>query len=115
MCCADIRRTPFGVSTSFREHEAVGVRPVGGADEDEEAASSALHLNPGAQDGETFPASGDCQINDDGSIGTPYPMSASVTWQITWAGSDGTGGGLPDGIFEITQDMNVQEIQSVNH
>jgi hypothetical protein len=37
-------------------------------------------------------------------------MSVSVTWQITWTGCD-----LPDGIFEITQDMNVQEIQSVNH
>ncbi|GHD31704.1 hypothetical protein GCM10010313_75450 [Streptomyces violarus] len=98
----------------------------------------ALHLEPGTDDAETFPASGDCQINDDGSIGTPYTkgnaektppcgvrylratngtpyqLSASVTWQITWQGSGGTGGNLPDGTFETTQDMKVQEIQSIN-
>ncbi|WP_405509321.1 hypothetical protein [Streptomyces purpurascens] len=98
----------------------------------------ALHLEPGTEDAEVFPASGDCQINEDGSIGTPYTkgnadktppcglrylratngtpyqLSASVTWQISWEGSDGTGGDLPDGTFETTQDMNVQEIQSIN-
>ncbi|WUH02604.1 hypothetical protein OG542_16525 [Streptomyces violaceus] len=98
----------------------------------------ALHLEPGTDDAETFPASGDCQINDDGSIGTPftkgnadktppcgvrylratngtpYQLSASVTWQISWEGSGGANGDLPDGTFETTQDMNVQEIQSIN-
>ncbi|EFL34124.1 secreted protein [Streptomyces viridochromogenes DSM 40736] len=98
----------------------------------------ALHLQPGTEDAEVFPASGDCEINDDGSIGTPYTkgsanetppcgirylratdgtpyhLSASITWQITWEGSGGTGGDLPDGTFETTQDMNVQEIQSIN-
>lgn len=97
----------------------------------------ALHLDPGTTNAETYPASGDCEINADGSIGTPYKkgaegtppcgirylkatngtpyhLSASVTWQITWEGSGGTGGGLPDGTFETTQDMNVQEIQSIN-
>ncbi|MCX5559856.1 hypothetical protein [Streptomyces sp. NBC_00038] len=98
----------------------------------------ALHLEPGTGDATTYPASGDCEINDDGSIGTPYTagdagktppcgitylratngepyhLTASITWQITWTGSDGTGGNLPNGTFETTQDMNVQEIQSVN-
>jgi hypothetical protein len=98
----------------------------------------ALHLEPGTEDAEVFPASANCEINDDGSIGTPYAkgaaektppcgirylratkdtpyhLSASVTWQITWQGSGGTGGDLPDGTFETTQDMNVQEIQSIN-
>ncbi|MCX4907974.1 hypothetical protein [Streptomyces sp. NBC_00878] len=98
----------------------------------------ALHLEPGTEDAETFPAGGDCEINEDGSIGTPYvkgdadrtppcgitylratsggpyKLSASVTWQITWEGAGGTGGDLPDGTFETTQDMNVQEIQSIN-
>jgi hypothetical protein len=98
----------------------------------------ALHLEPGTEDAETYPASGDCEINDDGSIGTPYKtgdadktppcgirylratngepyeLTASVTWQITWKGTGDTGGDLPDGTFETTQDMNVQEIQSVN-
>jgi hypothetical protein len=98
----------------------------------------ALHLNPGTGDAETYPASGDCVINGDGSIGTPYTkgdagktpacgvtylratdgkpyrLSASITWQISWQGSGGAKGDLPDGTFETTQDMNVQEIQSVN-
>ncbi|MFJ2906105.1 hypothetical protein [Streptomyces sp. NPDC087212] len=98
----------------------------------------ALHLNPGTSDAATFPASGDCTINDDGSIGTefqegdagktppcgitylratsgtPYQLTASITWKVSWKGSDGTGGDLPDGTFETTQDMNVQEFQAVN-
>ncbi|GGW31830.1 hypothetical protein FHS32_000720 [Streptomyces albaduncus] len=32
----------------------------------------ALHLEPGTDDAETYPASGDCEITDDGSIGSPY-------------------------------------------
>ncbi|MEU0784887.1 hypothetical protein ABZ341_25325 [Streptomyces sp. NPDC006173] len=98
----------------------------------------ALHLDPGTGDAETSPASGDCTINDDGSIGTPYAqgdadmsppcgityrratdgepyrLSASITWQISWRGSGDAKGKLPDGTFETTRDMNVQEIQSVN-
>ncbi|MEV0206313.1 hypothetical protein AB0H97_14045 [Streptomyces sp. NPDC050788] len=98
----------------------------------------ALHLDPGTQDAETFPASGDCQINGDGSIGTPYTkgdaqktppcgirylratagkpysLRASITWQISWEGSGGTKGDLPDGTFETATDMTVQEIQSIN-
>ncbi|MGI3224026.1 hypothetical protein ACRJ4B_08800 [Streptomyces sp. GTA36] len=97
-----------------------------------------LHLVPGTGDAETYPASGECEINDDGSIGTPYKkgdaeqtppcgirylratsgqpyaLKASVTWQISWEGTGGAGGDLPDGTFETTQDMNVQEIQSIN-
>jgi len=98
----------------------------------------ALHLNPGTADAETYPASGDCKINDDGSIGTPYTkgdanktpscgitylrasggqpykLTASITWQISWEGSGGAKGDLPDGTFETTQDMAAQEIQAVN-
>ncbi|WP_432188867.1 hypothetical protein [Streptomyces sp. Tue6028] len=98
----------------------------------------ALHLEPGTEDAETFPASGECKINDDGSIGTPfkkgdadrtppcgieylratsgapYQLKASITWQISWEGTGGAKGDLPDGTFETTQDMNVQEIQSIN-
>ncbi|WP_328335446.1 MULTISPECIES: hypothetical protein [unclassified Streptomyces] len=97
-----------------------------------------LHLEAGTPDAETYPASGECPINDDGSIGAPYSkgdadktppcgitylratngkayqLKASVTWQISWTGSGGANGDLPDGAFESTQDMNVQEIQSVN-
>ena len=98
----------------------------------------ALHLEPGTDDAETFPASGDCEINADGSIGTPYAkgkadetppcgirylrasngepyqLKASITWDISWQGTGGATGDLPDGTFETTQDMDVQEIQSIN-
>ncbi|MGW7082341.1 hypothetical protein ACWGH2_02430 [Streptomyces sp. NPDC054871] len=98
----------------------------------------ALHLEPGTKDAQTFPASGDCPVNEDGSIGAPYTkgsskqdpacgisylratngkpyqLKAAVTWEISWEGTDGAKGDLPDGTFETTQDMNVQEIQSIN-
>jgi hypothetical protein len=123
---------------TFKEVKVRAELPNTGLWAETTAKPIALHLDPGTQDAETFPASGDCRINDDGSIGTPYTkgdadqtppcgvrylhatsgtpyhLSASITWQITWQGSDGTGGDLPNGTFETTQDMNVQEIQSLN-
>lgn len=103
------------------------------------AKPKSLHLEPGTDDAETFPASGECAINDDGSIGTPYQkgdskeeppcgikylratdgepyqLKASVTWEISWQGSDNDGvHAMPDGTFETTQEMNVQEVQSIN-
>ncbi|MFJ8947699.1 hypothetical protein ACIRG4_31395 [Streptomyces sp. NPDC102395] len=97
-----------------------------------------LKLEPGTPDAETYPGSGECTINADGSIGAPYAagkadqtppcglkylrssgggtfkLQATVTWQISWTGSGGAGGTLPDGTFGNAQDVRVQEIQSVN-
>ncbi|GAB3172103.1 hypothetical protein [Streptomyces incanus] len=97
-----------------------------------------LTLEPGTPDAETYPASGECVIDDDGSIGEPYAkgkadktppcgirylrssdgntykMQATVTWDITWTGTGGAGGDLPDGTFGNDQDVTVQEIQAVN-
>jgi hypothetical protein len=97
-----------------------------------------LHLEPGTADAETLPASGECLINDDGSIGEPYArgkaeltppcgvrylrssgdgtygLEATLTWEITWQGAGGTGGDLPTGTFATTTQVPVQEIQSVN-
>ncbi|MDT0347896.1 hypothetical protein RM590_35865, partial [Streptomyces sp. DSM 44938] len=42
-----------------------------------------------------------------------YPLTASLTWEITWEGSDGAGGVLPDGVFETTYDVTVEEIQTI--
>ncbi|GAP53146.1 secreted protein [Streptomyces azureus] len=97
------------------------------------------HIEPGTADARTYPDSGECAINEDGSIGAPYaqgkadqdppcgvsylrssgsdgpcPLCATVTWKISWTGTSGEGGGLPDGTFGTTQDVTVQEIQSVN-
>ncbi len=102
------------------------------------ATPEGLHLKAGTPDADLYPASGDCLLNADGSIGTAYvssdgngvppcgltyrrssdggtfPLSATITWKVTWTGSGGTGGNLPGGSFEFDQDVRVQEIQSVN-
>ncbi|MEV0639639.1 hypothetical protein AB0I77_32835 [Streptomyces sp. NPDC050619] len=97
-----------------------------------------LKLEPGTADATTYPANGQCTINADGSIGEPYAkgkadetppcgvtylrssdggtykLKATITWEITWAGSNGEAGKLPDGTFGTTQDIAVQEIQAIN-
>ncbi|MEV0183985.1 hypothetical protein AB0I54_32580 [Streptomyces sp. NPDC050625] len=97
-----------------------------------------LKLEPGTEDAETYPASGECAINADGSIGAPYAkgkadetppcglkylrssgngtfkLRATITWEISWTGTGGAGGDLPNGTFGTTQDITVQEIQAVN-
>ncbi|WP_371546965.1 hypothetical protein OG266_18410 [Streptomyces sp. NBC_00554] len=97
-----------------------------------------LELEPGTGDAETYPTSSVCRINGDGSIGEPYAkgksdetppcgikylrssgsgtfnLKATITWEIDWTGTGGAGGDLPDGTFGTTQDITVQEIQSVN-
>ncbi|MEU6079242.1 hypothetical protein [Streptomyces sp. NPDC047108] len=103
------------------------------------ATPVSLKLEPGTADAELHPASGECPINKDGSIGTPYTkgsgdrtppcgltylrasgsdgsyeFKATVTWKINWEGSGGAGGELPDGTFGTTQDVTVQEVQSIN-
>ncbi|MFG2964528.1 hypothetical protein ACGFZS_14735 [Streptomyces sp. NPDC048288] len=97
-----------------------------------------LKLEPGTTDAETFPASGECVINADHSIGEPYAqgksdeippcglkylrssgngtfkLRATITWEITWTGTGGADGRFPDGAFGKDQQIAVQEIQSVN-
>ncbi|MGI3230308.1 hypothetical protein [Streptomyces umbrinus] len=97
-----------------------------------------LKIEPGTADAETYPASGECQINN-GRIGeaytkgksdeTPpcgvrylrssgddsYKLQATVTWKIHWTGTGVNGDQpLPDGEFGADQDVIVQEIQAVN-
>ncbi|GGJ52352.1 hypothetical protein [Streptomyces brasiliensis] len=123
---------------TFRDIKVRAELPGTGLWAETTAKPVSLHLDPGTEDAETYPASGDCTFKDDGSIGTPYAkgdadrtppcgirylratsgtpyhLKASVTWKITWVGTGGAEGDLPDGTFETTQDMDVQEIQSVN-
>ncbi|MGW2646753.1 hypothetical protein ACWC2T_17960 [Streptomyces sp. NPDC001393] len=123
---------------TFKEVKVRASLPNTGLWAETTAKPVALHLDPGTSDAETFPASGDCTIDSDGSIGTPYApgqanntppcgitylrassgqpyqLKASITWQISWTGSGGAKGNLPNGTFETTQPMTVQEIQAVN-
>ncbi|MFD4632267.1 hypothetical protein ACFVYR_13955 [Streptomyces sp. NPDC058284] len=123
---------------TFKEIRVRAELPDTGLWAETTAKPVSLHLNSGTEDAETYPATGECTFNKDGSIGTPYKkgnaeqdppcgikyrratgdhpyqLKASVTWSIEWHGSGKTKGDLPDGTFETTQDMNVQEIQSIN-
>nr|WP_234310059.1 hypothetical protein [Streptomyces sp. NRRL S-475] len=97
-----------------------------------------LKLEPGTKDAVMYPASGECVINADDSIGEPYAkgkadetppcgirylrssgdgtykLRATITWEINWTGTGGAGGDLPNGTFGNEQAVTVQEIQSVN-
>ncbi|MGW0864053.1 hypothetical protein [Streptomyces sp. NPDC002611] len=98
-----------------------------------------LKIEPGTGDAVTYPASGECQLNADGSIGEPYArgkadsdppcgvkylrssgegsykLQATITWKIHWTGTGVQGQQLlPEGTFGAEQDVVVQEIQAVN-
>ncbi|MGW6703697.1 hypothetical protein ACWGDE_02210 [Streptomyces sp. NPDC054956] len=97
-----------------------------------------LHIKPGTSEASLHPGSGECAINADGTIGAPYSagsdgknppcgvtylrssgkssytLEASITWEVSWTGSNGQGGNLPSGTFTTTQNVTVQEIQAVN-
>ncbi|MFD4528090.1 hypothetical protein ACFWP7_30000 [Streptomyces sp. NPDC058470] len=123
---------------TFQEVKVRAELPGTGLWAETTAKPIALHLEPGTDDAETYSASGNCEIDDGGSIGTPYAegdadetppcgikylrassgepyqLKTSITWEISWEGSGGSKGDLPNGTFETTQDMAVQEIQSIN-
>ncbi|WP_447038062.1 hypothetical protein [Streptomyces sp. DSM 118878] len=97
-----------------------------------------LTIKPGTDDAKLLPASGTCEINDDGSIGEPYAkgkagltpacgvvyerssgqgtydLQATATWEITWEGTGGAKGTLPNGEYGNDQPVKVEEIQSIN-
>lgn len=102
------------------------------------ARPTALTLDPGTEDARVFPGSEGCAINADGSIGEPYatgragqdppcgltylrathhvdayPLTAAITWEVSWEGSGGTGGVLPDATFETTHEVQVSEAQTI--
>ncbi|WP_233870557.1 hypothetical protein [Streptomyces sp. ST2-7A] len=97
-----------------------------------------LTIDPGTRDAVTHPASGECGIAGDGTIGEPYragraeepppcgvtylrathsggphQLLATLTWDVSWVGSGGAGGDLPDGSVSTPQDIEVEEIQAV--
>ncbi|WP_411770009.1 hypothetical protein [Streptomyces gramineus] len=111
--------------------------PVLGISATTTATPYSLKIDPGTSDAVTYPASGVCEFRN-GSIGeayakgkadeTPpcgvkylrssgtgsYPLKATITWKIHWTGTGTARKDLPDGTFGATQDVVVQEIQSVN-
>jgi hypothetical protein len=104
------------------------------------AVAAPVHIDPGTEDATLHPASGDCPVAADGTVGAayngdpsalppcgmtylrstartgPYRLDVTATWHVTWVGSDGGGTHtLPDGVIHNPeQDLTVREIQSVN-
>ncbi|MDQ1017190.1 hypothetical protein QFZ43_003739 [Streptomyces afghaniensis] len=125
---------------SFKEVSVTAALNVGGLNIQATTTAKpvSLKLEPGTKDAETYPASGECTINADDSIGEPYAkgksdrtppcgvkylrssgdgtykLRATITWEINWTGTGGAGGDLPNGTFGNDQNVTVQEIQSVN-
>jgi enoyl reductase len=104
------------------------------------ATPVSLKIEPGTSDAELYPASGECAINGDGSIGSPYvkgdadktppcgltylrasgnkgpyKLAATITWNISWTGTGhARPTALPSGTFGTAQDVTVDEIQAIN-
>ncbi|MGW4875770.1 hypothetical protein ACWEPI_04305 [Streptomyces sp. NPDC004262] len=124
-------------SAEFKPVSVTASVPVLGISATTTATPYSLKIDPGTSDAVTYPASGVCEFRN-GSIGeayakgkadeTPpcgvkylrssgdgsYPLRATITWKIHWTGTGTAGGPLDDGTFGATQDVVVQEIQSVN-
>jgi enoyl reductase len=124
-------------TAEFKPVSVTASVPVLGIAATATAEPHSLELDPGTPDAENYPASGVCELTD-GRIGEPYvkgkatrtppcgvrylrssgdgsyPLKATITWKITWTGTGGAGGDLPDGTFGAEQAVVVQEIQAVN-
>jgi enoyl reductase len=98
------------------------------------ARPTMLRLTPGTQNALTYPDSGVCD-----GLGVPYrpgqqpqpppcgvtylrptmglpegyTLQAQLVWKVSWVGSDGSGGILPDGLFGGTLQVPVTEIQVI--
>ncbi|GFH64742.1 hypothetical protein Srut_12560 [Streptomyces rutgersensis] len=48
------------------------------------------------------------------SGGAPYPLTASLSWEVSWEGADGAQGRLPDGTFEATRKATAGETRAVH-
>ncbi|MGW8380239.1 hypothetical protein [Streptomyces sp. ODS28] len=123
----------------FKPVEVTATLPGTGLSATTTAKPKSLHLDPGTPDAKVFPSTGECPVNKDGTIGKPYTkgnskknppcgvtyehattnapphqLKATVTWDISWKGPNNEGGNLPDGAFDTTQNIPVQEVQSIN-
>lgn len=102
------------------------------------ATPTSVHIDPGTSYSTVYPGSGDCAIGADGKVGAdyngdpkadppcgvtylkstqatgPFQLNVTATWSVSWTGSGGAGGGLPDGRIQQGHAVTVQEIQAVN-
>jgi len=97
------------------------------------ARAVGLAIEPGTASAVLFPEGGRCagigRPYRAGLTGTPdcgvtylrpttglpegYELRAELVWEVTWEGSDGSGGVLPEGRFGAAQQVPVAEIQTL--
>lgn len=124
--------------TKFQPVKVTARLPGTGLSATTTARPTGLTLDPGTADADTYPGSGTCPVTH-GRIGepytrgdgnrtpscgltylrathgqTPYKLTATLNWKISWKGSDGTGGQLPSGAYQDTENVTVGERQTVN-
>jgi hypothetical protein len=113
--------------------------PINGVWAETTAEPVSLTIDAGTEDAQLFPSSGECALRDDGRIGEPwdesregedppcgltylrsthgtgpYELTASLTWEVYWTGSQTEGRNpLPGGTFETTQTIVVEESQTI--
>ncbi|MFF1625369.1 hypothetical protein [Streptomyces sp. NPDC058272] len=125
-------------TAKFKPVSVTASVPLLGIEATTTAEPVSLKIEPGTGDAVTYPASGVCEF-DGGHIGEAYAkgksdetppcgveylrssgdgsfqLRATITWKIHWTGTGVTEArDLPEGTFGATQDVVVQEIQSVN-
>ncbi|MFF1808613.1 hypothetical protein ACFVXW_05460 [Streptomyces sp. NPDC058251] len=125
-------------TAKFKPVSVTASVPLLGVSATTTAEPVSLRIEPGTGDAVTYPASGVCEF-DSGHIGEAYAkgksdetppcgveylrssgdgsfkLRATITWKIHWTGTGVTEArDLPEGTFGATQDVVVQEIQSVN-
>ncbi|MEU8978283.1 hypothetical protein [Streptomyces sp. NPDC048309] len=125
-------------TAKFKPVSVTASVPLLGIEATTTAEPVSLKIEPGTDDAVTYPASGVCEF-DSGHIGEAYAkgksdetppcgveylrssgdgsfkLRATITWKIHWTGTGVTEArDLPEGTFGATQDVVVQEIQSVN-
>jgi enoyl reductase len=103
------------------------------------ATPTALRIDPGTGEADLHMPPGGCVIRADGSIGdqytsgrqddvppcgvtylrsttnrAAYDLTASITWEVSWTDNvSGQTHSLPDGVFETTRSLTVEEVQTI--
>lgn len=102
------------------------------------AKPTSVRIEPGTPEATVHPASGECPIAADGTVGAdyngdpkadppcgvtyrrstlntgPFRLNVTATWSVSWTGSNGGPFALPDGTVDDPHPVTVQEYQSVN-
>lgn len=126
-------------AAAFRPVSVTAYLPGYGISATTTAEPVGMRIDPGTADARLYPPDGECPL-DGGRIGTPYAtgaggeppcgvtflrstqgaghpyrLTATVSWAISWTGTDQSAPkALPAGAFGTSREVTVREIQTVN-